>query len=146
MLDGPDGGRAAEAGHTSPNGVDRRHSTTDCRDARPHYQAIEQLEDARSIAVQYVMNTLRAITVRLDPVDYARLETEAEHLGVPPATLVRMYVRASLNGDDAEVERRRRIGLQALDRLAELTADLPAVDAVQIAQESREALDARPSL
>lgn len=57
-----------------------------------------------------------------------------------------MYVRAKLNGDDTEVERRRRIGLQAVDRLAELTADLPTVDAVQIAQESREALDARPSL
>lgn len=92
------------------------------------------------------MNTLRAITVRLDPEDYARLEAEAERLGVPPATLVRMYVRGRLSADDTEVERRRRIGLQALDRLAELTADLPAVEAVQIAQESREALDARPSL
>lgn len=92
------------------------------------------------------MNTLRAITVRLDPVDYARLEAEAERLGVPPATLVRMYVRGRLSGDDTEVESRRRIGLQALDRLAELTADLPAVDAVQIAHESREALDTRPSL
>lgn len=104
------------------------------------------LEDAESIAVQYVMNTLRAITVRLDPVDYERLEAEAERLGVPPATLVRMYVRRRLSGDDTEVERRRRTGLLALNQLAELTADLPPVNAVQIAHESREALDARPSL
>lgn len=106
----------------------------------------EQLVDAQSIAIQYVMNTLRAITVRLDPVDYARLEAEAERLGVPPATLVRMYVRGRPSGDDTEGERRRRIGPQALDQLADLTADLPPVDAAQIAHESREALEARPSL
>ena len=129
-----------------PNGVDRRHSATDCGDARPQCRVSKQLVDAQSIAIQYVMNTLRAITVRLDPVDYARLEAEAERLGVPLATLVRMYVRGRLSGDDTEVERRRRIGLQALDQLADLTADLPPVDAVQIAHESREALDARPSL
>lgn len=109
-------------------------------------EPIEPLEGAMSIAVQYAMSMLRAITLRLDSVDYARLETEAERLGVPPATLVRMYVRSKLNGDDTEVERRRRAGLQALDRLTELTADLPTVDAVQIAQESREGLNARPSV
>lgn len=116
------------------------------QDSTPLGGVGEQLADAESIGVQYLMNTLRAITVRLDPADYARLESEAAHLGVPPATLVRMYVRGRLSGDDTEVERRRRAGLHALDQLAELTADLPPVDAVQIAQESREALDAQPSL
>jgi hypothetical protein len=56
-----------------------------------------------------------------------------------------MYVLTSLNGGKS-VERRRRTGLVALDRLVELTADLPPVDAVQIARESREELEGRTAL
>lgn len=91
------------------------------------------------------MSTLRAITLRLAPDDYARLESEAARLGVPPATLVRMYVRGRLSGDETEAERQRRAGLEALDRLTELTVNLPHVDAVQIARESRDELDNRPT-
>jgi|SRR5579884_602370 len=40
----------------------------------------------------------------------------------------------------------RRIGLEALDRLAELTADLPPTDAVKIVRESREELEKRAAL
>jgi hypothetical protein len=43
-------------------------------------------------------------------------------------------------------EARRRRGLEALDRLAELTADLPPIDAVRVARESREELERRPYL
>jgi predicted DNA-binding protein len=92
------------------------------------------------------MSVLRAVTLRLDPEDYERLETEAKRLGLAPATLVRIYVRARLNGGEAELERRSRIGLEALDRLARLTADLPAVDAMEIARESRGDLESRSSL
>jgi hypothetical protein len=93
------------------------------------------------------MNTTKAITLRLEPVDYDRLEAEAKRLGMPPATLARVYVRAALDGTRRETttERNRCIGLEALDRLAELTADLPPVDAVQIARESREELERRLS-
>jgi hypothetical protein len=80
----------------------------------------------------------RAITVRLDPTDYDRLSAEAQRLGMRPGTLVRVYLRAGLaRNDETEAERRRRIGLEALDRLAALTADLPLIDAVRIAEESR---------
>jgi hypothetical protein len=89
---------------------------------------------------------MRAITLQLDLHDYERLEAEAERLGVPPATLARMYVRARLNGGEMATEKQRRAGLDALDRLTELTADLPTVDAVQIAQESRNELEGRPGL
>lgn len=84
--------------------------------------------------------------LRLQADDYDRLEAEARRLGVPPATLVRIYVRASLNADETEQARRRRVGLDALDKLAELTAGLPVVDAVAIARESREELETRSSL
>lgn len=93
------------------------------------------------------MAAMRAISVRLDPRDYDRLEAEAKRLGLPPATLVRLYVRAGLHGDgETESERRRRTGLAALDRLAALTADLPTVDAVQLVRESRRELEQRPAL
>jgi len=105
---------------------------------------VEHLEDAPSVDVQWDVSTLRAITLRLDPEDYGRLESEAARLGVAPATLVRMYVRARFDGDETEAEKRRRAGLQALDRLTELTVNLPFVDAVQTARESREELDRRP--
>ena len=60
---------------------------------------------------------------------------------MPPATLARALVRAGLNGGQTEAEKRRRAGLAALDRLAEITADLPPIDGVRIARESREELD-----
>ena len=86
---------------------------------------------------------MRAVTLRLDPADYDRLEAEAERLGMSPGTLARVYVRAGLSGSATEAERRRRAGLVALDRLAELAADLPPVDAVRVARESREELELR---
>ena len=43
-------------------------------------------------------------------------------------------------------EHRRRIALQALDHLADLTADLPPIDAVRVARESRAALERRFAL
>ena len=90
---------------------------------------------------------MRVISVRLDTADYDQLEAEANRLGLPPATLVRIYVRAGLAGNgETEAEWRRRTALAALDRLATLTADLPSVDAVQVARESREELEQRPHL
>jgi hypothetical protein len=92
------------------------------------------------------MRVTKAITVRLDPSDYERLDGEARRLGMSAGTLARVYVRAGLAGDsETEAERRRRTGLKALDRLARLTADLPPVDAVRVARESREELEQRPA-
>ena len=87
----------------------------------------------------------KVVTLRLDPEDYERLEAEARRLGLLPGTLARVYVRAGLQGQHDEEERRRRSGLAALDRLAELTSDLPPVDAVQTARESRDELERRSS-
>jgi hypothetical protein len=86
---------------------------------------------------------MKAVTLRLEPADRVRLEAEARRLGMSPGTLARVYVRAGLNGGAAEAEHRRRTGLDALDRLVALTADLPLVDAVQVARESRDALEQR---
>jgi hypothetical protein len=66
-------------------------------------------------------------------------------LGLAPGALAREYVRAGLAGNgESAAERRRPQRLAALDRLAELTADLPPVDAVRVARESREGLEQRP--
>ena len=48
--------------------------------------------------------------------------------------------------DELESKRRRRAGLAALDRLAELTADLTPVDAVRVARKSREEPERRLGL
>jgi predicted DNA-binding protein len=91
------------------------------------------------------MSVSKAITVRLDSADYERLEAEAKRLGMSPGALARAFVQSSLNEIETADERKRR-GLEALERLAQLTADLPPVDAVQIARESREELEQRPAL
>jgi hypothetical protein len=83
---------------------------------------------------------MKAVTLRLEPADYVRLEAEAERLGMSPGTLARVYVRAGLGGGTTEAERRRRVGLAALDRLAALTADLPPADAVRAVREGRDEL------
>jgi hypothetical protein len=93
-----------------------------------------------------VASRTRAITLRLEPQDYARREAEDRRLGFLPGNLTRVYVRSGLEGERAEVERRRMIGLPASDRLAELTIDLPPLDAVRIARESRDDLERRLTL
>jgi hypothetical protein len=88
---------------------------------------------------------MKAVTLRLHPADYERLEAEAERLGMLPGTLARVYVRAGLSGGAIEAKR-RRAGLAALDRLAELTADLPPIDAIDVARASRDELERRSAL
>lgn len=98
------------------------------------------------------MSGTKAITLRLDPGDYQRLEAEARRLGMQPGTLARVYVRAALAGiTEDEAERRRRTGLEALERLAALREELrragyPSVDAVKLVREGREELERRPRL
>ena len=92
------------------------------------------------------MTVRKAITLRLEAEDYERLEAEAKRLGMRPGTLAQAYIRAGLAGHaDIEAEKKRRLGLEALDRLAKLTADLPPIDAVEVARESREELEQRSS-
>ena len=97
-------------------------------------------------ALDWIMCAMKDIILQLNQEDYERLESEATRLGVPPATLLRAYVHAQLDGGETHMERRRQAGLDALDRLVELTADLPAVDAVPVARESREDLEGRLSV
>lgn len=100
------------------------------------------------------MSMTKAITLRLDPADYDRLETEAERLGIAPASLARVYVRAGLNGGAEAVVashhaalQNRRTGLAALGRLAALRQRLPddgsPVDVVKIIAEGRDERDRR---
>ena len=78
------------------------------------------------------------VTLRLDQHDYDRLHAEAADLGVKPGTLARVLLHASLS----QAGRGSR-AVEALDRLAALTQDLPAVDAVNLAAEVRSELDER---
>lgn len=90
------------------------------------------------------MEGTKAITVRLAAGDYERLSAEAARLGMRTGTLVRAYLRAGMSAPvESEVERRRRVGLAALDRLTALTADLPLIDAVKVARDSRRELEER---
>jgi hypothetical protein len=97
------------------------------------------------------MSPIKTITLRLEADEYARLEAEAERQGMQPDALAREYVRARLCDGETDAERKRRIGLEALDRLAALRDEIrragyPAVDAVQLVREGREELERRPSL
>ncbi|HLH21920.1 MAG TPA: hypothetical protein VK066_05325 [Chloroflexota bacterium] len=90
------------------------------------------------------MELTKTLTLQLGPAEYERLAAEARRLGLTPAALARRYVQSGLPADlQTDAEERRRRGLAALARLAELTADLPPVDAVQVARESREELERR---
>lgn len=85
----------------------------------------------------------KAITLHLAPADYERLAAEAQRRGLSVGELARTYVQAALPAEGIWTEERRKAALEALDRLAELRADLPPVDAVQIARESRKDLERR---
>lgn len=90
------------------------------------------------------MRAGKSVTVQLDPPEYELLTREAERQGTSPRSLAAQYVRAGLQGNGEPTrEARRRAGLEALARLADLTADLPPVDAVKIARESRRQLERR---
>jgi len=93
------------------------------------------------------MKTMPAITVELDPADDERLKALAKQQELAPEALAQLYVRAGLAGNgETDAERRRRQGLAALQRLRELTADLPPVDAVQLVRDGREELERRTPL
>jgi hypothetical protein len=87
--------------------------------------------------------TTHALTVRLDARDYERLEHEATRLGMRPGTLARVLLRASLGAPERQPEH-RSVSLEELfDRLAQLRAGLPPVDAAAIATASRAMLEHR---
>lgn len=89
------------------------------------------------------MSAQKTVTLHLEADDYNRLETEARRQGIEPDALAQTYVRDGLPDDAADKERRMQAGLDALHRLAELTADLPPVDALEIARQSRKDLERR---
>jgi hypothetical protein len=86
------------------------------------------------------------LTIRLEPEEYDRLEAEAKRLATRPDELAVTFIRAALRESaETDAERRRR-GLEALDKLAQLTRDLPPIDAVKIVREGREELERRPEV
>ncbi|HZA84630.1 MAG TPA: hypothetical protein VFC13_24670 [Actinomycetes bacterium] len=89
------------------------------------------------------MPTTHALTVRLAAEDYERLEREASRLGMRPGTLARVLLRASL-GEPRRQPEHPSISLEELfDRLAQLRAGLPPVDAAAITAASRAQLGRR---
>ncbi|MGH8895737.1 MAG: hypothetical protein ACRDZ4_01635 [Egibacteraceae bacterium] len=84
------------------------------------------------------MTESRALTLRLPPADYARLEGEAKRLGVRPGTLARMLVHAAL--DTTSTAR----GLASVvARVRARASRLPSVDAVALIRAGRDELEAR---
>ena len=83
----------------------------------------------------------KAVTIRLDPGDYERLEAEARQAGVSPSALVRDYVRSALSKNPpSDPEQRRQALLSALEGLRELRERLPdlgPVDVVEIINQGR---------
>ena len=87
--------------------------------------------------------TSRALTVRLEPQDYERLEREATRLGMRPGTLARVLLRASLGAPERRPEH-PSVSLERLfDRLARLREGLPPVDAAAVTAAGRTTLETR---
>ncbi len=96
-------------------------------------EGVEQLPAWYSEA----MRVTKVITFRVNPTDYERLEAEAKRLGVAPATLARVYVRAGLSGEtQSRSAKNRQTGLAALRSLAalrrRLTDDGSRINVVEI--------------
>lgn len=89
------------------------------------------------------MSTQKTITIHLDEDAYQRLEAEARRKGLEPDVLVESYVHGALPRQQDDAEERKQRALDALDRLAKIRVNLPEIDAVQIARESREELERR---
>lgn len=84
------------------------------------------------------MAETRALTLRLPPADYARLEGKAKRLGVRPGTLARMLVHAAL---DATSTTRDLAGVVA--RARDRASRLPSADAVALIRAGRDELERR---
>lgn len=90
------------------------------------------------------MSTQRTITIQFDDREYERLLAAARRKGTSPEALLRFLVHDVLHeSEENDPERRKREALAALDRLAELTRDLPEIDAVQIVRDGRDELEQR---
>lgn len=85
--------------------------------------------------------TQKLVSVRFSETDYAKLEEAAAMLGLKPAVLARVLVRAGLNAPRISPSRRsHKAALAALGRLDRLVAAgrAPTVDAVELIREARE--------
>jgi hypothetical protein len=87
--------------------------------------------------------TTRALTVRLEPDDYERLEQEATRLGMRPGTLARVLLRASLGQPEPRPENPQVSFRHLLDRLAAVRQGLPPADAAAVVAAGRAELDRR---
>ncbi len=80
----------------------------------------------------------KAITVRLDDLDHAALEKQADRLRIRPGTLARILVHVGLSGDDSA---RGADARAAVERLVERSRRQPSVDAVTLVADARSALE-----
>ena len=86
----------------------------------------------------------KVISLRVSETDYAKLEQAAAGLGLKPAVLARVLVRAGLNApSNAPRNRSRKDALAALDRLDRFVASgrAPAVDVVELIRRARDERD-----
>lgn len=88
----------------------------------------------------------KLVSLRFSETDYSKLKEEAASLGLKPAVLARVLIRASLNASrEAPVRHSRKQFVAALGRLDRLVASsgAPAVDAVELIRQARDERDER---
>ena len=89
------------------------------------------------------MTETRPITLHLPEGDFQHIAAEAQRRGLSTERVVRDYLRAAMATAGTTSPPVQAAGLAALEDLATLTADLPPVDAVQLARAIRADLEAR---
>jgi hypothetical protein len=91
--------------------------------------------------------TAKTISVRLDPTDVGRLQSQAGRVGVSAGTYARVLIRAGLDEAQAPTPHARATKLRALDKRlrAGWPKDAPAMDSVALVREGRDERDSRLS-
>jgi hypothetical protein len=85
----------------------------------------------------------KPVMIRLDDADYARLEHEAQHLGLRPGTLAKILLHSSLKTANRSREATQRRRLEALAQLQALAHGVPPVDPVRLVEQGRLELERR---
>ena len=87
------------------------------------------------------MSESHVLTVRVNAQDYDRLTTEAQRMNLPLDTLAEKLLKSSIDRIPPTFDKQKAI--EALAGLREIARNLPTVDAVAIARQSREDLEKR---
>jgi hypothetical protein len=91
--------------------------------------------------IDNIMSESKVLTVRVSAEDYDRLATEARRVNLSLDALAYGLLKSSIDGIKPSVDKEK--AKSALAGLRSIARNLPPVDAVTIARESREELEQR---